>query len=122
MYDNRPIHWPLSSEKRTFVAWVTIHRWTANTLRTLLADHLVPRLTRLEGELADLRAAREGGDKKTARTADKRFSQVQKSREELAAFIAAVDQCAEKGPPPEGRSPRHATSTPATSPTSTTAS
>ncbi len=102
MYDNRPIHWPLSSEKRTFVAWVTIHRWTANTLRTLLADHLVPRLTRLEGELADLRAAREGGDKKTARAADKRFAQVQKSREELAAFIAAVEQCAEKGPPPEG--------------------
>jgi hypothetical protein len=102
MYENRPIHWPLSSEKRTFVAWVTIHRWTANTLRTLLADHLVPRLTRLEGELADLRAARDGGDKKTARAADKRFAQVQKSREELAAFIAAVEQCAEKGPPPEG--------------------
>ncbi|MBL9099430.1 MAG: BREX-6 system adenine-specific DNA-methyltransferase PglX [Myxococcales bacterium] len=102
LYENRPIHWPLSSEKRTFVAWVTIHRWTANTLRTLLADHLVPRLTRLEGELADLRATREGGDKKAARVADKRFSTVQKWREELAAFIAAVEQCSDNGPPPEG--------------------
>ncbi|HRI08392.1 MAG TPA: BREX-6 system adenine-specific DNA-methyltransferase PglX, partial [Nannocystaceae bacterium] len=102
MYDNRPIHWPLSSEKRTFVAWVTIHRWTGNTLRILLAEHLVPRLTRLEGELADLRAAREGGDKKAARAAEKRFAQVQKWRDELAKFIADVEQCAEKGPPPEG--------------------
>ncbi|WP_293270484.1 BREX-6 system adenine-specific DNA-methyltransferase PglX [Nannocystis sp.] len=102
MYDSRPIHWPLSSEKRTFVAWVTIHRWTATTLRTLLAEHLVPRLNSLDRELADLRAARDGGDKKTARAADKRFAQVKKPREELAAFIAAVEQCAEKGPPPEG--------------------
>lgn len=102
MYDNRPIHWPLSSEKRTFVAWVTIHRWTGNTLRILLAEHLVPRLTRLEGELADLRAARDGADKKAARAADKRFAQVQKWRDELAKFIADVEQCAEKGPPPEG--------------------
>ena len=102
MYDNRPIHWPLSSEKRTFVAWITIHRWTANTLRVLLADHLVPRLTRLDGELADLRAVRDGGDKKAARAADKRFAQVQKWREELDTFIKAIEQCAEKGPPPEG--------------------
>ena len=29
MYENRPIHWPLSSAKKTFVAWVTIHRWNA---------------------------------------------------------------------------------------------
>lgn len=101
MYENRPIHWPLSSEKRTFVAWVTIHRWTGNTLRILLAEHLVPRLTRLDGELADLRAARDGADKKAARAADKRFAQVQKWREELAKFIDAVEQCAEKGPPPE---------------------
>jgi hypothetical protein len=102
LYDSRPIHWPLSSERRTFVAWVTIHRWTADTLRTLLASHLVPRLTRLAGELADLRAAREGGDRKAARAADRRFARVQKWREELAAFIAAVEQCSDRGPPPAG--------------------
>ena len=101
MYENRPIHWPLSSEKRTFVAWVTIHRWTGNTLLTLLADHL-RRVTetRLDGELADLRVARVGADKKAARAADKRFIQVQKWRDELTAFINAVEQCAERGPPP----------------------
>jgi hypothetical protein len=28
MYENRPIHWPLSSANKTFVAWVNIHRMT----------------------------------------------------------------------------------------------
>jgi hypothetical protein len=73
MYENRPIHWPLSSEKRTFVAWVTIHRWDADTLRVLLADHLHPTLTNIEGELADLRAARDGADKAASRAAEKRL-------------------------------------------------
>lgn len=100
MYENRPIHWPLSSEKKTFVAWVNIHRWNESTLRVLLADHLKPTLVRLEGELSDIRAARDGVDKKAAREAEKRLPKAQKYREELAAFIAMVEQCAEKGPPP----------------------
>jgi hypothetical protein len=33
MYENRPIHWPLSSAAKTFVAYVTIHRWDASTLQ-----------------------------------------------------------------------------------------
>ncbi|MCY2990805.1 MAG: BREX-6 system adenine-specific DNA-methyltransferase PglX [Planctomycetota bacterium] len=100
MYENRPIHLPLSSEKRTFVAWVNIHRWSESTLRVLLADHLKPTLARLEGELGDIRAARDGADKKAAREAEKRLPKAQKWRDELAEFVAAVEQCAEKGPPP----------------------
>jgi hypothetical protein len=100
MYESRPIHWPLSSADRTFVAWVTIHRWDADTLRVLLADHLHPTLTRIDGALADLRAARDGADKKASRAAEKRVSTFQKARDELAQFIASVEQCAEKGPPP----------------------
>jgi hypothetical protein len=42
MYENRPIHWPLSSSNKTFVAWVNIHRFTEQTLHILLADHLHP--------------------------------------------------------------------------------
>lgn len=99
MYESRSIHWPLSSEKRTFVAWVTIHRWKENTLRVLLADHLGESLKRLDGEIDDLRAVRDGADKKAAREAEKRYAKVQKWREELVAFIAAVEQCAEQGPP-----------------------
>jgi len=100
MYENRPIHWPLSSESKTFVAWVNIHRFTDRTLRLLLADHLVPRLTQIEGELADLRTARDGVDKKAAKEADDRVGRLIKARDELAAFIKDVETCADKGPPP----------------------
>lgn len=100
MYEHRPIHWPLSSESKTFVAWVTIHRFTDKTLRVLLADHLHPALRRMEGELVDLRAARDGDDKKAARAAEKRYDKVQRGREELSAFIVQVEACADRGPPP----------------------
>lgn len=102
MYDNRPICWPLSSSKKTFVAWVHIHRMTEQTLTVLLADHLLPTAMRLEGELADLRAARDGADKRAAQLAEKRYDQVVKVQTELAEFIAAVEQCAERGPGPTG--------------------
>lgn len=100
MYENRPIHWPLSSAKKTFVAWVTIHRMGADTLRVLLADHLNPALTRLDGQLDDLRVARDGADGKAARAAEKQLDKVQKARQELIDFIADVTECAEHGPPP----------------------
>lgn len=100
MYENRPIHWPLSSSGKTFVAWVNIHRMTEQTLRVLLADHLVPALSRLDGELADLRAARDSADKKAARAAERQYDRVLKTRNELQAFIAGVEQCADRGGPP----------------------
>lgn len=97
MYENRPVHWPLSSKSKTFVAWINIHRWNENTLRSLLADHLLGNaLPRIDGELEDLRKARAEGTKGS----DARFLQVQKWKEELDEFIALVKECAEKGPPP----------------------
>jgi len=65
-----------------------------------LADHLKPTLTRLDGQLNDLREARIGGDKKAARDAEDRYAAVLKYQAELSQFIANVQQCAEKGPPP----------------------
>lgn len=100
VYGNRPIYFPLSSAKKSFVAWVSIHRWTSNTLTTLLADHLVPERRRLEGELDDLRKARAKGEKGGKGVAEKRFAEVQKLLEELVEFIDNVTQCAERGPPP----------------------
>ena len=106
MYENRPIHWPLSSANKTFVAWVNIHRFTDQTLHVLLADHLLPTMSRIEGGLVDLRAARDGGDRKTARTAEKQYSGLVKARDELEAFIAAVEQCADRGAlPPDTKCP-----------------
>lgn len=102
MYENRPIHWPLSSAKKTFVAWINIHRWNSETLRVLLADHLKPAEKSLSGELDDLGEARKSPDKKTAKNAEKRYFKVKKWLEELFEFIKNVNQCAEKGPPPTG--------------------
>jgi len=100
MYENRPIHWPLSSSSRTFVAWITIHRMTEQTLRILLADHLHPTLARIDGELADLRAARDSGDARASRAAEKQVARTIKARDELLAFINDVEDCADHGPPP----------------------
>ena len=89
MYENRAIHWPLSSRNRTFVAWVNLHRWHANTLARLLGEHLQPTLRGLEDALTSL------GD-----------AELEARRDELAEFIADVQQCAERGPPPvDGETP-----------------
>jgi SAM-dependent methyltransferase len=100
VYENRPIYFPLSSAKKSFVAWVSIHRWTSSTLQTLLADHLLPERRRLEGELEDLRTAKTRAERGARAAAERRFAEVQGLLEELAGFIDAVTQCAEQGPPP----------------------
>jgi hypothetical protein len=99
-YENRPIYLPLSSKKKSFVAWASIHRFGPATLATLLADHLLPEKKRLEGLIEDLRRAKSGGEKKDRAAAEKRFTTTQDLLAELDAFIAAVTECAEKGPPP----------------------
>lgn len=103
MYENRPIHWPLSSSGRTFVAWVNIHRTNEQTMRILHADHLAPALTRIDGELADLRSARAGDDRNAARVAERRYDRVLKNRDELQDFIEAVVQCTDGGAPVSDR-------------------
>lgn len=100
LYENRPIYFPLSSSKKNFVAYVSIHRWTDSTLQTLLADHLLETRKRIGGEIADLAEARAGSDKKRAREAERRYAQLAKWLEELDEFIALVKECAEKGAPP----------------------
>jgi hypothetical protein len=100
LYENRPIYFPLSSEKRSFVAWVSIHRWADDTLQVLLADHLHPALREIDGEIDDLNRSRSSSDKKTAAAAEKRYTTVKKLRDELAAFVDAVSVCAERGAPP----------------------
>jgi hypothetical protein len=107
MYENRPIHWPLSSAKRTFVAWVNIHRMNSQTLKILLADHLIHGArSRIEGELADLREVRDSEDRQAARKADARIGKLTFWLNELNEFISAVEQCADHGAlPTDGRCP-----------------
>ena len=112
MYEKRPIYFPLSSAKKNFVALVNIHRWTDNTLQTLLAEHLKPELTKLEGELKDIREARKSVagvppveliEQEAQATGNKgnqnHFANLQKLGEELQEFINLVSQCAEQGAP-----------------------
>ena len=106
MYENRPIHWPLSSSGKTFVAWVNIHRMDDRTLKVLQADHFIPARSRIDGELDDLRQVRESEDRKAAREADSRIGKLSRWCEELQEFISAVEHCADHGAPPtDGRCP-----------------
>jgi hypothetical protein len=107
LYENRPIYFPLSSEKRAFVAYVSIHRWQDNTLQVLLADHLHPLLRQLDGEIVDVNRARASSDKKAASAADKQYATTKKLRDELFDFITAISAVAERGAPPtpDGKCP-----------------
>ncbi|MEG4814879.1 BREX-6 system adenine-specific DNA-methyltransferase PglX [Microcoleus sp. K5-D4] len=100
MYENRPIYFPLSSTKKNFVAFISIHRWQDNTLQDLLAEYLIPELNHLEGELSDLIDARHQGDKKNQTKAEERYSKIQQLHTELKTFIDLVRQTAEQGAPP----------------------
>ena len=96
MYENAPIYFPLSSAKKSFVVFVSIHRWTADTLRILQADHLRPERQRIEGQIDDLQATPED---ERSRDDQKRLDSLRSWLEELNNFIDMVEQCAEKGPP-----------------------
>lgn len=100
MYENRPIYFPLSSTKKNFVAFISIHRWRDNTLQDLLAEYLMPELSHIEGELSDLNDARNQGDKKSQNNAEERYSKIQQLHTELKTFIDLVSQTAERGAPP----------------------
>lgn len=100
LYENRPIYFPLSSEKRGFVAYVSIHRWQDNTLQLLLADHLHPLLRQLDGEIVDVNRGRASSDKKAAAAADKHYATIKKLRDELFDFIEKISTIAERGAPP----------------------
>ncbi len=92
MYDQRPIYFPLSSEKKNFVALISIHRWADDTLTTLLADHLVSEQTQLDGEIADLLGTKAQGDVKTQTTAEKRYTELMQLKTELDSFIQLLRQ------------------------------
>ncbi|NUP04897.1 MAG: SAM-dependent methyltransferase [Polyangiaceae bacterium] len=103
-YAGRPIHFPLSSSKRSFVAYVCFHTLTNATLSVLLSDYLLVEQRRLEGELADLTMARAGGERKGE--TDRRRTEIRRLLDELRDFVAKVSEVAERGPPrPENATP-----------------
>jgi hypothetical protein len=102
-YEKRPIYLPLSSEKRSFVAWVSIHRWTHNTLTVLVADHLEPLRRAMRKQIDELRAARESAkDKKARAESERRVTELTKQCDELEAFVTKVREVNDRGAPPAG--------------------
>lgn len=99
-YDNRPIHWPLSSANRTFVAWVNIHRMGPHTLTVVLA-RAQQALLRLKGRATDLRRDRDSADAKASKVAEKLVATVSKQLKEAQDFVDLLRSLANKGP--EGR-------------------
>ncbi|NTX50289.1 BREX-6 system adenine-specific DNA-methyltransferase PglX [Myxococcus sp. CA039A] len=99
LYENRPIYFPLSSAKKSFIAYISIHCWTDSTLSSLLADHLLPEQKAIQGALVDLRNARNDPDRRARATAERNYDQHRKWLEELEDFIRKVQEIAEKGPP-----------------------
>jgi hypothetical protein len=100
LYENRPIYFPIASKDKSFVAFVSIHRWTDTTLQDLLALHLAPALRQLSGEIADLNRDRASSDKAKSGAAEKQFTRTKRLHDELADLIAKVTECAERGAPP----------------------
>jgi hypothetical protein len=100
-YEKRPIYLPLSSARKSFVAWVSIHRWTKNTLTELLADHLEPARRALESELSALREAKATTtDKKSRAVTERKASEVSKRYDELREFVDRVRAVSEQGAGP----------------------
>ena len=93
MYEKRPIHWPLSSKKKTFVVWVNIHRMNHNTFTDILT-YLNRSKTHLEQNIEDVDTKVNNGD----RSFKKRLSLLKKALPELETFIADLNQCISKGP------------------------
>ena len=125
LYENRPIYFPISSAKKSYVGFVSIHRFARTwgdggkfgdgtrfgdtALNVLLADHLVPERRRLEGELDDIRKARSSAaaEARSRGKTEKRLAEVSKLLEELSDFIAKVTEVAEHGSPaPDDKSPK----------------
>lgn len=99
-YENRPIHWPLSSERRSFVAWICIHSFrsdTPGTLDTLRSEHIGPCMARLEEELAGIAPGPGGGAKKGADPA----AELRALVDELKRFDTLVERIARHGPAPD---------------------
>jgi hypothetical protein len=98
MYENRPIHWPLSSANRTFVAWVNIHRMGPHTLTAVLARAQAAVL-RLKGRDTDLRRDRDSADATASKAAEKQVGLVRKQLAEAEQFVSDLRMLATKGPP-----------------------
>lgn len=102
VYENRPIYFPLSSNKKSYVVWCNIHKWTDSTLQTILAEFLIPEQKQLTMKLDSMRQTKvQTTDKSTINELEKSITQYDNWKDEIDEFINLVSQIAEKGANPE---------------------
>lgn len=83
-YEALPIYWPISSARRSFVAFVHYHQLSAATLTTLLGDYLLPERLKIEARLT------------TAKPTERALAK--KLLAELDELIGRVRELDERGP------------------------
>ncbi len=101
MYEKSPIHWPLSSENKTFVVWVNIHRMDSNTLERLEAFYLKPTEEVFKTRIRILFEQKSATtNRKKQKELNNTYSKTTEHFVELQKFISMVRECATNGPPP----------------------
>ena len=99
-YENRPIYFPLSSKKKSFVVYANIHEWSDGTINTILAEALYPDLKSLLDREQHLIEQKTNSNKADNKSLDQSLFQIQKWKEELQEFCNILKQISEKGPVP----------------------
>lgn len=100
VYEKRPIYFPLSSAKRNYVVWSNIHTWHDATLKTVLADFLMPEQRELTRRLDEMRIQKNAAAGKAHAELEDSIAQYQKWLDELEAMIALVQQIDQQGAHP----------------------
>ena len=102
LYENRPIYFPLSSAKKSYVAFVSIHRWQDDTLATCCSPTTwCPSGGGWKASWTTFARRAPQPTRKPSRAARPRSASPRCSKllEELSDFIAKVTEVAEHGPP-----------------------
>ncbi len=86
-----PIYWPLSSPNGLYTVWLYYHRLTADTLFTVLRDHVKPKLEYEERQAFQLRQEA-GATPSTSQRRD--IAEAEELVEDLRAFKAELDRVA----------------------------
>jgi len=104
VYENRPIYFPLSSGKKSYVVWMNIHQFHDATLKNILADFLIPEQRFLMLRLNELRKRKvTAADAQEQNRLEGEISKYGKWQEELDDFILNMSQISEKGANPKSQ-------------------
>lgn len=91
-YSNRPIYWMISSRpdnKATFQALIYLHRYTPDTLNTVLGDYLREFQAKLRAEIGHLERSKTAADQKRADTHRKALTECEDYERDILFPLAS---------------------------------